>query len=156
MMIFPTSRPFSFSHLTGLLSLVTSNALARWPRATYLMNSDVAWRLPGPKPEDDCATLKYTTRNLIETEDGIFASYCIGLIDPPLGVGSIEPVGTRPAFRRMGLGQQVNYEGLHRMKEKGMHSAKIGTAGFNDPAFGLYSSCGFDLIDRERTYTKSL
>lgn len=78
------------------------------------------------------------------------------MIDPALGVGSIEPVGTRPAFRRMGLGQQVNYEGLRRMKEKGIHSVKIGTAGFNDRAFGLYSSCGFDLIDRERTFIKTL
>jgi ribosomal protein S18 acetylase RimI-like enzyme len=91
-----------------------------------------------------------------ESADGIFGSYCIGWTDQELGIGSFEPVGTRPAFRRMGLGQQVNYEGLRRMKEKGMHSAKIGTAGFNDRAFGLYSSCGFDLVDRERTYIKVL
>ena len=52
-MSFPTSKPFSFSHLTDLLSLVTTNALARWPRATYLMNSDVAWRLPASTPEEN-------------------------------------------------------------------------------------------------------
>jgi ribosomal protein S18 acetylase RimI-like enzyme len=91
-----------------------------------------------------------------ENADGVFGSYCIGWTDLSLGIGSFEPVGTRPAFRRMGLGKQVNYEGLRRMKEKGMHSAKIGTAGFNDRAFGLYSSCGFDLVDRERTYIKVL
>jgi ribosomal protein S18 acetylase RimI-like enzyme len=65
-------------------------------------------------------------------------------------------VGTRPTHRRRGLGQQVNFEGLRRMKAMGMHSAKIGTAGSNTRAFGLYTSCGFKLIDRERTYLKAL
>jgi len=42
------------------------------------------------------------------------------------------------------------------MKAMGMHSAKIGTAGFNDRAFGLYAACGFELIDRERTFMKEI
>ena len=87
--------------------------------------------------------------------DGRFGSYCVGWLDEVFKVGSFEPVGTRPAFRRLGLGQQVNYEGLRRMKQMGMLNASIGTAGFNDRAFGLYSSCGFELIDRNRTYTKT-
>lgn len=92
--------------------------------------------------------------SVAQQSSGTFASYCIGWIDAALGVGSFEPVGTRPAYRQMGLGQQVNYEGLRRMKAMGMHSAKIGTAGFNDRAFGLYTSCGFELIDKERTWLK--
>ena len=91
-----------------------------------------------------------------ESPDGEFASYCIGWVDAASGVGSFEPVGTPPAWRRRGLGREVQYEGLRRMKAKGMHSARIGTAGFNDRAFGLYSSCGFELVDRERTYVKVL
>lgn len=93
---------------------------------------------------------------VVEDREGRFGSYCIGWIDKALGVGSFEPVGTRPSHRRLGLGQQVNYEGLRRMKAMGMHSAKIGTAGFNDRAFALYISCGFKLIDKERTYVKAL
>lgn len=91
-----------------------------------------------------------------EDRDGTFASYCIGWLDRDLGVGSFEPVGTRPAYRHKGLGQQVNYEGLRRMKQMGMHSAVMGTAGFNDGAFGLYTSCGFALADKNRTYMKRL
>ncbi|HKI73690.1 MAG TPA: GNAT family N-acetyltransferase, partial [Pseudomonadales bacterium] len=91
-----------------------------------------------------------------EDADGTFASYCIAWVDHRLGVGSFEPVGTRPAYRRMGLGQQVNYEGLRRMKALGMHSAKIGTAGFNDRALGLYLGCGFSVVDKSRTYIKQL
>jgi len=88
--------------------------------------------------------------------NGEFASYCIGWIDSATGIGSFEPVGTPPAWRRRGLGQQVQYEGLRRMRSKGMSNAKIHTAGFNDRAYGLYTSCGFKLTDRERTYIKTL
>jgi ribosomal protein S18 acetylase RimI-like enzyme len=97
-----------------------------------------------------------STLDIVADHKGTFASYCIGWVDYDLGIGSFEPVGTRPAYRRMKLGREVNYEGLRRMKALGMHSAKIGTAGFNDRAFGLYQSCGFTLVDRERTYIKEI
>ena len=90
------------------------------------------------------------------TPGGEFASYCIGWVDPASGVGSFEPVGTAAAFQRRGIGREVQYEGLRRMQAKGMHSAKIGTAGFNDPAYALYRSCGFELADRNRTFIKTL
>jgi ribosomal protein S18 acetylase RimI-like enzyme len=93
---------------------------------------------------------------IVETAEGRLASFCIGWVDRRLGVGSFEPVGTHPDFRRLGLGQQVTYEGLRRMKAMGMHSAKIGTAGFNERAFALYCSCGFELRDRERTWVKAI
>lgn len=91
-----------------------------------------------------------------EAPNGEFGAYCIGWLDKELGVGSFEPVGTRPAHRRLGLGQAVNLEGLKRMRDMGMHTAKIGTAGFNDRAFGLYVSCGFKLADKDRTWIKVL
>ncbi|MCB1644485.1 MAG: GNAT family N-acetyltransferase [Pseudomonadales bacterium] len=87
---------------------------------------------------------------------GEFGAYCIGWLDRDLGIGSFEPVGTRPHYRRLGLGRAVNLEGLRRMRNMGMHSAKIGTAGFNDRAFGLYKSCGFQLRDKDRTWVKEL
>jgi len=96
------------------------------------------------------------TLDIVADHNGTFASYCIGWLDHELRVGSFEPVGTRPAYRRLGLGREVNYEGLRRMKTMGMHSAIIGTAGFNDRAFGLYQSCGFNLVDRQRTYLKEI
>ncbi|XOV86930.1 MAG: GNAT family N-acetyltransferase [Pseudomonadota bacterium] len=91
-----------------------------------------------------------------EDATGRFGAYCIGWLDRKLGVGSFEPVGTRPQYRRLGLGKATNLEGLRRMKEMGMHSAKIGTAGFNDPAYGLYCSCGFSLVDKDRTWVKEM
>ena len=119
-----------------------------WFMSTFTMNNYLRIRaIAEYEPELDI---------VVEDSDGTFGSYCIGWVDRSLGVGSFEPVGTRPAYRRRNLGQQVNYEGLRRMKAFGMSSAKIGTAGFNDSAFGLYTSCGFSLIDKERTYVKRL
>ena len=48
-----TASAFSREKLNDLLSLVTSNAKARWPSVTYLLNSDVAWRLPGSAPKEN-------------------------------------------------------------------------------------------------------
>ncbi len=45
------------------------------------------------------------------TPEGEFASYCIGWVDHASGVGSFEPVGTAEAFKRRGIGREVQYEG---------------------------------------------
>jgi GNAT superfamily N-acetyltransferase len=91
-----------------------------------------------------------------ETEDGTFASYTIAWADPVSGVGSFEPFGTRPGWRGSGVSREVIYEGLRRLKATGMHSAVIYTAGFNHQAFRLYQSSGFKLIDKNRTFVKTL
>jgi len=119
-----------------------------WFRSSYTLADYLAVRsIPIFEPTLDLVAV---------TPSGEFASYCIGWIDEATGVGSFEPVGTPPAFRRRGLGHAVQFEGLRRMKALGMHSAKIGTAGFNDRAYGLYSSCGFRLMDKGRTWIKAL
>jgi ribosomal protein S18 acetylase RimI-like enzyme len=55
-----------------------------------------------------------------------------------------EPVGTRPAFQRRGLGSAVLYEGLRRAKALGARSAVVGPVDLRDePALRLYESVGF-------------
>lgn len=93
---------------------------------------------------------------VLEAPDGTFASYCLAWADRTLGVGSFEPVGTRPAWRRMGAARHVTHEGLRRLKAKGMHGAIVRTAGFNAPAANLYRSCGFAPVDVLRTFVKTL
>lgn len=119
-----------------------------WFKSTYSLEAYTRLRsLEAFDPELDI---------VVVDDEGTFGSYCVGWCDHASGIGSFEPVGTRPAFRRLGLGQQVNYEGLRRMQRKGMGHAKIGTASFNQPAFGLYQSCGFAATDKMRTYQKRL
>lgn len=91
---------------------------------------------------------------VLETGDGSFASCCIAWRDDALGIGSFEPLGTRPTWRAKRSARQVICEGLRRLRARGMHSAQVETAGFNTPAQALYESCGVRELGRCLTYMK--
>jgi ribosomal protein S18 acetylase RimI-like enzyme len=93
---------------------------------------------------------------VLEADDGTFATYCICWADRIADVGSYEPVGTRPEWRGKGVGREIIYEGFRRLRAKGMHAARVGTAGFNAPAQGLYESCGFVRVGTCRTFLKAV
>ena len=102
---------------------------------------------PGYSPELDLAAV---------TLEGRFASYCICWLDEANGVGEFEPVGTRAEFRRRGIARAVTSDGLRRMRARGMHTAIVLTASFNEAAIRLYESVGFGMVNREYFYTKTL
>ncbi len=93
---------------------------------------------------------------VLEANDGTFATYCICWADPIAGVGSYEPVGTRPEWRGKGVGREIICEGFRRLKAKGMDFARVGTAGFNAPAQALYEACGFVRVGTCRTFLKTV
>ena len=86
------------------------------------------------------------------TPEGKFLAYCICWIDPANGVGEFEPVGTREAARRQGLGQAVVREGQRRLRALGAQTAlvysKVETLAF-------YESCGFRTANQYVDYTKA-
>ena len=86
--------------------------------------------------------------------DGTFASYCICWADARSRLGLFEPVGTRPDWRGRGAGRALILEGLRRLRDAGMQTAQVSTAGFNAPAQALYESCGFIPHDTARTFMK--
>jgi ribosomal protein S18 acetylase RimI-like enzyme len=86
--------------------------------------------------------------------DGTFASYCICWLDPVNRAGEFEPVGTRPAFRRQGLGKAVIAEGLRRLKARGATDAIVYTPQRNGSAMALYESAGFRIAGSEYDYVK--
>lgn len=90
------------------------------------------------------------------TDDGTIAACCICWTDKANGVGLFEPVGTRLAYRRLGLARALLFFGLRRLRDAGMRHALISTASFNAPALAAYASCGFEIIGRERRYEKTL
>ena len=82
--------------------------------------------------------------------DGAFAACCIAWHDPVNRVGTFEPVGTHPAFRRMGLGRAVIMEGINRLAALGVTKAWVGSG----QAF--YGAIGFTKEYKEITWIKKL
>lgn len=58
------------------------------------------------------------------------------------GLAQIEPFGTHPDFQRHGIGRALIYHGLARMRDTGMHTARVVTDGSRD-ATAFYEDVGF-------------
>lgn len=80
----------------------------------------------------------------VRSPDGHGAAACTIWLDSINKVGLFEPVGTHPAFQKMGLGKAMMREGLRRMKVAGMTHASVGTGIDNTGAIALYRSIGFE------------
>jgi ribosomal protein S18 acetylase RimI-like enzyme len=91
----------------------------------------------------------------VRSPDGRGAAACVIWLDPVNKVGMFEPVGTHPAFQKMGLGKAVMREGLRRMKAAGMTRASVGTGFDNTAAVALYRSLGFDVYVMSANLVKS-
>lgn len=102
------------------------------------------------------APLYDETLDVVLELDGRLVAYCICWADPASGIGNFEPAGVRPGLTGRGLGRAVIFEGLRRLRERGLHTAYVGTASVNARASVLYESCGFRLIDRGWYYTKGV
>jgi ribosomal protein S18 acetylase RimI-like enzyme len=141
---------FRLRHVTeaDVAERVAAHRDAFGPRSSFTLERYLAVRADAPyDPELDL---------VLETPHGTFASYCIAWPAPGVGVGSFEPVGTRRAWRGRGFAREVLWEGMRRLKAKGMHTALVETAGFNEPAQAAYRSAGFELVDVARTFLKTL
>jgi mycothiol synthase len=86
----------------------------------------------------------------------VFGAYCLCWYDPVSRTGLFEPLGTRPAHRRLGLGRGVMIEGLRRLRALGSETALVTAFSENRAATGLYESVGFRTVGREHLYGKKL
>lgn len=73
----------------------------------------------------------------IVTERGEVAAFCNLFTDADNRIGMLEPVGTVPDYRKLGLGRAVIYEGLNRLRALGMIKAYTG------PYQPFYEAIGF-------------
>lgn len=87
------------------------------------------------------------------TPEGQFASYCIVWYDPINRVGEFEPVGTRKAWERRGLGKAVLLEGFRRLQTLGAEKAVVYCYEDNLP---FYASVGFAEANRWLGWAKPL
>ncbi len=86
--------------------------------------------------------------------DGDVAAFAIVWPDDDLRVGQFEPVGTHPGHLRKGLGRAVVSAGLRRLRDVGMHTARVNTFESGTAAVSLYLACGFEQVDRLRSWVR--
>jgi GNAT superfamily N-acetyltransferase len=70
--------------------------------------------------------------------DGEIASFCIVWHDEHNRIGILEPVGTVPGHRRMGLAREVIYEAIRRLSDQGVERVIVGGGQ------KFYKSIGFE------------
>jgi ribosomal protein S18 acetylase RimI-like enzyme len=80
---------------------------------------------------------------VVVAPNGAFAASCICWLDATNRVGEIEPLGTRPSFRRLGLARAVVLEAINRLRARGAETALVYGASVNEPARRLYASARF-------------
>jgi ribosomal protein S18 acetylase RimI-like enzyme len=89
-------------------------------------------RAPDYRPEQDL---------FIKAPDNTYAACCIIWLDGVNRIGHMEPVGTHPDYRGLGLGRAIVYEALRRMKMLGIRTAPMD--GGNVP---FYEALGFRTV----------
>lgn len=93
---------------------------------------------------------------VVVAPDGTFAAFTVTWHDLLNRTGLLEPVGTHPDYRRLGLGKSVVLHAMRQMADAGMTVATVANEGTNEASRDLYRSCGFEpwhLID---DYSKAI
>ncbi|MFW9964578.1 MAG: GNAT family N-acetyltransferase [Candidatus Sifarchaeia archaeon] len=80
---------------------------------------------------------------VVEAPDGSFASFVTVRIDPLTKMAELEPVGTHPDHRGMGLAKAVCAEGIRRVQKYNPTCIVILGAASTESAAKLYNALGF-------------
>jgi len=99
---------------------------------------------------------------VIEAPDGAFVAYALGWYDPLGKVGELEPVGTHPDHRRLGLAHAASLAAIRRFKTLGAETVVVystaqpapGTDAL--PARDLYVDLGLPIESIHRRYRRPL
>lgn len=92
---------------------------------------------------------------VVEAPDGRFVANCLIWLDEHNGVGELEPVGTDPDFRRMGLGRAVCLAAMRALGGTGARQAVVYPVHGRHPgSIPLYADLGFQQYARTLTYAK--
>ncbi len=93
---------------------------------------------------------------IIAAPDGTLAAYCIAWFDPRTQTVEIEPLGTHPDYRRLGLARAIVQEVLRRSAARNAKSVMVWGAHRNDVAIHLYESAGIRSRRVLREYKRTL
>jgi GNAT superfamily N-acetyltransferase len=90
-----------------------------------------------------------------EAPDGELASFCLAWLDDERRVAELEPVGTDPRYRRLGLARATCLAALHAARQAGATTAIVaarGDAAYQAP-IRLYQDLGFRPYARTISFT---
>lgn len=107
-------------------------------------------RLPGMRhwaPERDI---------VVEAPDGSFASFTNAWLDHVAGIGELEPVGTHPDHRRLGLAKAAILAALAVLRDDGARDCLVLSQRTNVASEALYASAGFEAVSAHRQWTRPL
>ncbi|MFI6096595.1 GNAT family N-acetyltransferase [Lentzea sp. NPDC051213] len=90
---------------------------------------------------------------VVEAPDGRFAAYCLMWPDEQNRVGELEPVGTHPDFRRMGLARAACFGAMRALRELGAEQAIVYPV-HDKPALKFYEQLGFQPYARTLTFAR--
>lgn len=124
-------RSVAGEHEVELVAAVHDNAFRpKWAGGHYLS----VMRTPGYEIDREL---------VVVAPDGRFAAYLIYWLDPISRSGLFEPVGCHADFRQRGLTKALMYEGMRRMRARGMQTAIVLHHSNNPASTALYHSAGF-------------
>lgn len=92
--------------------------------------------------------------------DGTLAAFVRGWVEGEMNLrlgqrqAWTDPVGTRPAFRRLGLSRALFHAAFRRLKERGIVQTKLGTGSWNTSAQAAFQSVGFRRRYRLRRFAR--
>ena len=150
---------FRARHVRGSIDLVARAEVHRATWSATLVSNPGPSRVTAESYARVMTTWPYSPELdwIIEAPDGQFASCCIAWLDEKNRVGELEPVGTHPDFRRLGLASAVCLFALHALRERGAKIAVVYPRG--DDAYPvprkIYGDLGFQPYSRTRTYSRS-
>jgi len=93
---------------------------------------------------------------IVVAPNGTLAAYCISWLDDRTKSVEIEPLGTHPAYRRLGLGRAIVDEVIRRAAERSATSVLVWGGHSNSVAKHLYESAGCRSRRALREYRRAL
>lgn len=117
----------------------------------YVALHRAAWSRPNApstydRRQHDAVTampgFRYELVPIVALASGELAAYCMSWWDPRSRSVEIEPLGTHPAHRRLGLARAIVHEVFRRSWTLGARYVMVWGASTNPEAKALYESCG--------------
>lgn len=100
--------------------------------------------------------LRYDLVPIVAVGDGTLAAYCMSWWDPRSSSVEIEPLGTHPDHRRLGLARAIVHEVFRRSHALGAKYVMVWGSTANPEAEALYLSAGMRPRHHQRDYRLTL